>query len=99
MLRGIPRGIFQFFLGFVAFVIVIAVGITPAFLISNDFYQEHERTLNIYIYFVVAVSFIVFLWVGGFFRNIRRSLSEIREIREAAKKAKDRRAEEKRNKN
>ena len=50
MVRNIPRGIFRFFLGFIAFMIAIAIGLIPAYFTSNEFYYEHEQLFNVYIF-------------------------------------------------
>jgi len=96
MIRDIPRGIFRFFLGFVAFVMVMAIGLIPGLLISNEFYQEHERLLTAYAFFWVGVSMTAFLWVGGIADQVRQIFSDIKALRDAAGRAKERRARQQR---
>lgn len=95
MVRNIPRGIFRFFLGSVASIVVIAIGLIPAFFTSNEFYYEHEQLWTVYNYFLVGVSFVVFLWVAGVIKSMRQFFSDFKALRDAANRAKERRAREK----
>lgn len=99
MVCNIPRGIYKFFLGYLSFIAVIAVGCFPFFFTGNDFYHAHEQLLNIYVYFLIAVSTVVFFWVGGFIKSTRQMFSDMKTVREAASRAKERRAREKLQKN
>ena len=96
MVRNAPRGIFRFLMGYVAFIAVIAVGTIPFFFTTNDFYHEHEPLWNVYIFFLVAVSIVIFFWISGFFRSTRQIISNFKAVREAVGRAKKRRAKEKR---
>ena len=96
MVRNIPRAIFRFFLGFVAFIIVIGIGLIPAYLFSNEFYHKYEQFWTAYSIFLVGVSFGILLWVGGFIKLLRQAFLDFKDIRAAAESAKKRRAKEKR---
>jgi len=94
MIRNTPRGILRFVLGHLAFLVVLAIGLVPVFLISNEFFREYEPFWIAYIFFIVGVSIGVFFLVGGFAKNIRQIISDVKAIRNAARIAKDRRAKE-----
>jgi len=94
--RNIPRGVVRLSSGYVVFLLVLAAGIMPLLLVSNDLYHQHVRIVNAYLYCLVAASIFILFWAGGLFKVFRRLISDIKELRDAAKKAKERRAGENR---
>ncbi|MEO1014594.1 MAG: hypothetical protein AAFX08_05340 [Pseudomonadota bacterium] len=91
MLRNAPRGVLRFFVGYLAFIAVVALGSIPLFFVSNETHSECETFLNAYIYFLVGLSITFFFWVGGLLQLFRQMLSDLRELRDAARRAQGRR--------
>ena len=94
MILNVPRGIIRFLLGFLAYSIVLGIGLIPIFFTSNESYHQHEQLWNIYIFFLLGISFVTLLWAVGFIKAIRQIFADLKEVREASKKTKQRRAEE-----
>ncbi|MGD9799170.1 MAG: hypothetical protein AB7V02_01115 [Parvularculaceae bacterium] len=97
--QNIPRNIIKWFLGFVVMAFVLAIGIVPFSFISNEFYSEHEHLFvqwaRAYSYALIGISLIAFLWVAGFISFFRGAISDFKDMQEAVRRAKKRRAKEK----
>ena len=93
--RNFPHGIFRFFLGLVALIVILAIGVSPAFFISNEVHYANEQFLTVYSYLLVGVAFGVCFWVAGIFKSITQAISDFKALRNAEKRAKERRARKK----
>lgn len=91
MVGDIPRGILRYLLGILATMLVILIGIFPVFFLPDDLNDDYQQILYVYTLILVGVSFVAFFLVSGFGKYLRQIITDLRELREAVGKARERR--------